>query len=371
VGPLTGPTRDDLWVVGDIQGFLAPFQRVLRDNRLIDPDGGWIAGGSTLVVLGDLVDRGPDGLGAIDFLMRLQKDAARQGGRVLAVIGNHDVQLLAARQFGGSFTTSWLEAGGVQADLDGLDEAHAAWLRELPAVVMERDSVLLHADATFYLEYGSSLVEINAGFRQVLEGEDAAAWQRMLDQFGEHRAFSGPDGEANLGAYLGAFGARQLIHGHTPVPRMLQVPAESVTTAYVYRDGRCVNVDPGIYLGGPGFAYRVTPPTIDQMSDESSESSADEPRGEILPASSPGPAQVEPGMQVMSLDGERVGKVKEVRPDEFLVDRAMARDLWVPFSAMLAAEDYSSNFRRGPAGEAAVVLMVNHAHIESQGWRHG
>ena len=79
----------------------------------------------------------------------------------------------------------------------------------------------------------------------------------LLDQFGEHRAFSGPDGEANLEAYLRAFGARQLIHGHTPVPRMLQAPPESVTAAYVYRDGRCVNVDPGMYLGGPGFAYRV------------------------------------------------------------------------------------------------------------------
>jgi len=76
-------------------------------------------------------------------------------------------------------------------------------------------------------------------------------------------------------------------------------------------------------------------------------------------------------MQVMSLDGERVGRVKEVRPDEFLVDRSMARDLWVPFSAMFAAEDYSANFRRGPAGEPAVVLSVEHAHIDDQRWRHG
>jgi hypothetical protein len=106
-------------------------------------------------------------------------------------------------------------------------------------------------------------------------------------------------------------------------------------------------------------------------SSASSESSADEPRSEILPASSPGPAQVEVGMQVMSLDGERVGKVKEVRPDAFLVDRPMARDLWVPFSAMIGAEDYSSNFRRGPAAEASVVLSVSHAHIDDQGWRHG
>jgi Calcineurin-like phosphoesterase len=197
--------------------------------------------------------------------MRLQADAARQSGRVVVVIGNHDVQLLAARRFGEPFTTSWLEAGGVPRDLDEMGEAHAAWLANLPAIVVEQEVVLLHADAMFYLDYGSSASEINAGFRHVLSRDDPAAWQRLLDQFGEHRAFSGPNGEAHLQSYLRTFGARQLVHGHTPVPRILQVAPESVNAAYVYCDGRCVNVDPGLYLGGPGFAFRVTlSPTIGQ-----------------------------------------------------------------------------------------------------------
>ena len=67
--------------------------------------------------------------------------------------------------------------------------------------------------------------------------------------------------------------------------------------------------------------------------DESSEAEAP---GEILKASSPGPAQLEIGMGVRSLDGEPVGTVKEIHSDEFLVNRPWARDLWVPFSAKLA-----------------------------------
>jgi hypothetical protein len=101
------------------------------------------------------------------------------------------------------------------------------------------------------------------------------------------------------------------------------------------------------------------------------ESSEPEAPGEILKASAPGPAQVEIGMQVRSLDGEPIGTVKEIKPDEFLVNRPWARDLWIPFSAMLSVEDYSSSFRRGPAASASVVLEVSHAHIDSQGWRHG
>lgn len=33
-------------------------------------------------------------------------------------------------------------------------------------------------------------------------------------------------------------------------------------------------------------------------------------------------------------DGERVGEVKEIRDTDFLVDRPMARDVYVPFDAV-------------------------------------
>jgi hypothetical protein len=99
------------------------------------------------------------------------------------------------------------------------------------------------------------------------------------------------------------------------------------------------------------------------------DSGADEQHGEILRASAPGAAQIQVGMQVNSLDGEALGHVKEVREGEFLLDRPLARDLWVPFSAVLATEDYTGNVR-GPVQPSAVVLEVSEAHLERQGWRH-
>ena len=91
--------------------------------------------------------------------------------------------------------------------------------------------------------------------------------------------------------------------------------------------------------------------------------------GEILEASGPGPSQVKVGMDVKTIDGQRIGRVKEVRGGEFLVDRPMARDLWVPFDAVLATEDYSGNYR-GPVQPTDVVLSVSAAHVDRQGWRH-
>jgi hypothetical protein len=252
---------EDLWVLGDPQGNLSPVQRVLRDNGLVDTEGTWRGGTATLVVVGDLVDRGPDGLGVIDFMRRLQAQAPRDGGRVIVLIGNHDILLLAARRFGGLFWADWLESGGVQRDMDGLDAARTAWLTDLPAMVVEQRALLMHADAMFYLEYGATPSEVNAAFRRVLTSGDTDTWEGLLDRFSEHRAFVDPFGEANLQRYLYAFDADRVIHGHTPVPRMVQIAPETATSAYVYRGGRCVNVDPGIYLGGPGFVYRATPPT--------------------------------------------------------------------------------------------------------------
>jgi hypothetical protein len=61
------------------------------------------------------------------------------------------------------------------------------------------------------------------------------------------------------------------------------------------------------------------------------------------PAAGVGPASagetggrdvVRSGMEVVGSDGESVGLVKEVRAQDFLLDRVMRRDLYVPFSAV-------------------------------------
>ena len=96
----------------------------------------------------------------------------------------------------------------------------------------------------------------------------------------------------------------------------------------------------------------------------------DEPEGEVLKASSPGSAQIEIGMPVLSIDGERVGSVKQVRANAFLVDRPMARDLWVPFSSILSAQEPGGAFDAAPSFPAEIRLTVSAANVDSQGWEH-
>src|SRR4030088_2741968 len=90
---------------------------------------------------------------------------------------------------------------------------------------------------------------------------------------------------------------------------------------------------------------------------------------EILKASSPGADQIHPGMDVVAIDGEHIGKVKEVREGEFLIDRPLARDLWVPFSSVLEAGEQGGTLRRGPPQPSEVMLNISAAHVDNQGWR--
>ncbi len=58
---------------------------------LLDGDGRWAGGDATLVQAGDVTDRGDDVRAAMELLMRLEAEAAEAGGRVVVLLGNHEV----------------------------------------------------------------------------------------------------------------------------------------------------------------------------------------------------------------------------------------------------------------------------------------
>ena len=76
--------------VGDIHGDYEKFVAVLKLCRITDAQGRWIAGKTHLVQTGDVLGRGSDSKRAMDLLMDLEEQAAKAGGRVHALIGNHE-----------------------------------------------------------------------------------------------------------------------------------------------------------------------------------------------------------------------------------------------------------------------------------------
>jgi len=88
------PPAERVVVVADVHGAYAELAALLRATGLVDDGLRWSGGAARLVSLGDLVDRGAESRRVLDLLMRLEADAARSGGGVHVVLGNHEVMNL-------------------------------------------------------------------------------------------------------------------------------------------------------------------------------------------------------------------------------------------------------------------------------------
>ena len=80
--------------IGDVHGDKDALTAVLRMASLVDSSDRWIGGTTHVVQMGDVPARGPQTRQALDFLMRLERDALAAGGRVHALIGNHEAGIM-------------------------------------------------------------------------------------------------------------------------------------------------------------------------------------------------------------------------------------------------------------------------------------
>lgn len=81
-------------VIGDIHGDLEGLTSILRQAGITDANGRWIAGHTTVVQTGDMTDRGAGVRAVLDLLMDLEQQAKAAGGRLIVLLGNHEVMNL-------------------------------------------------------------------------------------------------------------------------------------------------------------------------------------------------------------------------------------------------------------------------------------
>jgi Calcineurin-like phosphoesterase len=255
-----------LYVIGDTHGHHAQVTEALREAGLLDAGGAWAGGDARLWFLGDLTDRGPNGIGVIDLIMALQPQAAAAGGEVGCVLGNHDLLLYGSfyipdAQLSPDRTIiqNWALNGGQDRDLDGLTDAHLAWLASLPAVALVGEHLLIHADTTAYLEFGDSIEAINGAVRQMMAERDPETFgSRMRLIFRRFEFLDPATGPARARLMLDRLGGRRIVHGHSTIPETFSVPPAQVDAPVVYADGLVVSVDTGIALGARCVPFELS-----------------------------------------------------------------------------------------------------------------
>ena len=198
------------YVIGDIHGQLellkALHERIARDNAAR-------GGGGHLVHVGDLIDRGPDSRGVVDYLMRGQ-----MAGRPWTVLkGNHDrflprfaaqpdwidPGLASGRHWldhttlgaGPTLASYGVERGDrphaavLEDTLKAVPEAHLRWLDQLPLFHRLPQAVIVHAG-------------MRPGVPLERQTEHDLLWirQGFLDDASDHGVL--------------------VVHGHSPVHRV-------------------------------------------------------------------------------------------------------------------------------------------------------
>jgi len=135
------------FAIGDIHGCARTLRHLVTQVIRLAP-------GDNLYLLGDLIDRGPDSKGVLDFIFQL----AAAGYNVTSVRGNHEEMCLRA-PYNRSAMDMWSANGGLatlesfQADGPGdIPHRYLHLLHSLPYYVLLDAFVIVHAGLNFDLE---------------------------------------------------------------------------------------------------------------------------------------------------------------------------------------------------------------------------
>ncbi len=231
-------------VVGDVHGDLPRLFEALKPY----PADRWHT-----IFLGDLVDYGPFGVGALRF--------ARDRPNSTVLLGNHEIAMLWALR-DPQRVGFWISIGGQEHDLNELarDPSLEEWIRLRPALLRLPDATLVqhcgHDAYATLLETreANPIASMNSHFQHLIHAEgEAELWEMMSGRniFATSRE--------RLDSWLEVTGSRRVVFGHTP---------HRGPKPDVQQDGKALNFDGAFssyhrmfrHLSPPGATVAPLPP---------------------------------------------------------------------------------------------------------------
>ena len=188
-------------IVGDVHGDL---QRLFTALKPYPPER------YRTVFLGDLVDGGAFGVGALRY--------ARDRPRTEVLLGNHEVAMLWSLHDRATVPL-WMGMGGQAHDLEELrrDEALQRHLEARPLLLRLEDGTLCqHTDTDLYSrlwerDEADPVEEVNRAAHELIARRDFAPLWDILSAGGVFRGNA-----RRLDAWLAETRSRRLVHGHVP-----------------------------------------------------------------------------------------------------------------------------------------------------------
>jgi serine/threonine protein phosphatase 1 len=219
----------DCLAVGDIHGrsdLLNVFLDYVKDTQ------------TTVILLGDLCDRGPDDAGVLDRVKQLLDDPESWGLRAFYCLrGNHEQMLLDANEGRLNDIMLWMQNGGNACNQLERIMPHAEWIAELPLYMIVGDTLFCHA--------GIHPGEDPAPYTYTRTLREQLLWMRrpFLDK-GPMFSLWNPR-------------LRRCVHGHTPY-----LDDARIGTVNVSDTGDRINIDTAAVYSGILTSYNCSKNTF-------------------------------------------------------------------------------------------------------------
>ena len=203
--------------VGDIHGCAKTFRKLVLDELQLNSD-------DHLIVLGDMIDRGPNSKGVIDEIIALKE----QGIRVQVLQGNHEEMMINA-SLGNESHDYWLRNGG-QETLYSFGAKHVSDIPSLYLDFIRHTEIYIETAENIFVHAG-----LNFHKNDPFSDYDSMKWIRKME------------------VDPSKIGNRTIVHGHVPAPLPLLLKSRKFN----------INLDAGcVYKEIPGMgnllAYDVT-----------------------------------------------------------------------------------------------------------------
>ncbi len=245
----------DIYAMGDVHGDPEAQMRTLVGAGLAAPGHPpvWTGGKATLIVTGDVIDKGDRSLPAIDTFIALEADAAAKGGRVVVTSGNHEAEFLAdpGGKKAKEFRKELKKDGQDPEDVASGKGKYGQWLHSRPYGVLAGEWFFSHAgDAAGPDGAPRSAKDLGAWFEKSFEAGqwDAIAEDNLL-QGRKDWWWDAASGRSILDDVLAALPAKHLVYGHQPgnIPCPPRPQDERVKqTLFTCYDGKVFFLDVGM-----------------------------------------------------------------------------------------------------------------------------
>jgi hypothetical protein len=245
---------DSISVISDIHGEYDCYINLLKALGIIDNSLNWKFGKGHLVILGDVFDRGEKVTEVLWHLFGLEKQAAKAGGMVHVMLGNHEIMVF-SKDFR-FINEKYVKASSIlnteYSDLYSENSVLGKWLRSKPIMITINDILFVHGGISMELVNRKlSISKINQMFsdsivgKEMIENDKNEEQMFLNDDYGPiwYRGYFKDSEfcETRLDSILGFFEKKHIVVGHTP--------SRDIKSHY---NNKILGIDAGIVMDQPG-----------------------------------------------------------------------------------------------------------------------